>query len=323
MPTIGKIKVDLFGDTRQFRRSMRQAGRSVNRFQRQAAALRRHIAVLGGALGFGILIRRTGEEAIRAKQLADRLSTNVDAFSRLSRVMSRSGIQMSQTGTILQRMMRRAAEAADGNEKLAATFAELGIDVDEFVKLDPVEAFVRFGEALAKVDNDARRLLLAFRVLDTEGVQALQADLGNLRGEMAKTSAVSDAQAKAVTKVAESWDKLKESARTAFLNMGQQTGLFARLTSLFQRITSIDLSEATRPERAAAVAARRLRTRRALGQFLPFLASPEDTGPPSVRAPMTGTVGGGREFIGGNLERTNQILMNIQRNTERQGAVAQ
>lgn len=322
MPTIGKIKVDLFGDTRQFRRSMRQAGRSVNRFQRQAAALRRHIAVLGGALGFGILIRRTGEEAIRAKQLADRLSTNVDAFSRLSRVMSRSGIQMSQTGTILQRMMRRAAEAADGNEKLAATFAELGIDVDEFVKLDPVEAFVRFGEALAKVDNDARRLLLAFRVLDTEGVQALQADLAGLRGEMAKTSAVSDAQAEAVTKVSESWDKLKESARSAFLNLGMRSGAFEGLTNLFESIATPS-PRRTPAQQAEESAAARRRVLNRLRSFVPFLPPLEAPEAPFVRAPMTGTVGGGREFIGGNLERTNQILMNIQRNTERQGAVAQ
>lgn len=323
MPTIGKIKVDLFGDTRQFQRSMRRAGRSVNRFRGSMSGLQRRLAIIGGALGFGLLIRRTGEEAIRAKQLADRLNTNVDAFSRLSRVMDRSGIRMSQTGTILQRMMRRAAEAADGNERLQATFAELGINLDDFLKLDPVEAFVRFGEALSKVDNDARRLLLAFRILDTEGVQALQADLANLRGELAKTSGISDKQAESITKTAASWDKLKESARSAFLSMGQNTGLFSRLTALFQRITNIDLSEATRPQRAAEVAAGRLRTRRALGRFLPFLAPPEDTGPPAIRAPMTGTVGGGRELIGGDLRRTNAILLNIQRNTETTGAIAQ
>lgn len=322
MPTIGKIKVDLLGDTRQFQRSMRRAGRSVNRFRGSMSGLQRRLAVVGGALGFGLLIRRTGEEAIRAKQLADRLNTNVDAFSRLSRVMDRSGIRMSQTGTILQRMMRRAAEAADGNERLQATFSELGINLDDFLKLDPVEAFVRFGEALSKVDNDARRLLLAFRILDTEGVQALQADLANLRGELAKTSAISDEQAAAVTDMSAAWDKLKESARSAFLTLGQRSGVFEGLTGLFESISQPS-PRRTQAQQAAESAAARRRILNRLRSFVPFLPPLEAPEAPFVHAPMTGTVGGGRELIGGNLERTNAILLQIQRNTEITGATAQ
>ena len=89
MPTIGKIKVDLEGNTRQFQRSMRGAKRSITGLGRELVGLRRGLLFLGGALGFGQLIRRTTEEAVRSKQLSDRVGTNVEQFSKLARILGR------------------------------------------------------------------------------------------------------------------------------------------------------------------------------------------------------------------------------------------
>lgn len=323
MPTIGKIKVDLHGDTRQFQRSMRRAGRSVNRFRGSLSGLQRRLAVIGGALGFGLLIRRTGEEAIRAQQLADRLNTNVDAFSRLSRVMGRSGIGMNQTAMILQRMVRRAGEAAEGNEQLESTFAELGIDVDKFLKLDPVEAFVQLGEAFAKVGDNSRLLLLAFRVLDSEGVQALQANLGALRQALAETLGISEGQATSITKMAEAWDKLKESVSSALLAIEERFGIFEKLQRGFAAIAQF-VARLRRADPDRFQKGMRLRIREAIAKYVPGMSGlTPDPGPPPVHAPMTGKVGGGRSYIGGDLDLTNRILIQIQRNTETTGAIAQ
>ena len=323
MPTVGKIRVNLEGDSRQFQRTMRGAERQVQGFGRQIRRMQRSIASVAGVLGFGLLIRRTGEEAVRAQQLSQRLGTTVDSFSRLSRVMGRSGIGMNQTATMLQRMLRRAAEARDGNENLSEAFEELGIDVERFVELDPVEAFIQLGVALSGVENNADKVRAAFRILDSEGVQALQANLKNLREELDKTSGISDEQAESITKLSEQWDKLKEAMSTAFLTVGQESGAIAALTRAFAAITQFAQNPEEMQSRAREAVKLNL-GRQFLAVWRAMMGATETApNPPPISAPMTGTIGGGRVFVGG-LERTNAILERIERNTsEPAGAVAQ
>lgn len=215
MPTIGKIKAELHGDTRNFDQAMRRSGRRVSGFKQKLQQLRSVILPLTGALGFGSLIRSTVAEASQMGDLSKRLGVSTDSFSRLARVLNRSGIGMSQTATMLQRLQRRAADAQDGNKGLSAAFKQLGINVDRFVKLDPVEAFLQVGKALARVSPQAERIQLAFKLLDSEGVAALQANLPKLREEMQKTSAISDEQAAKIKKLEDAWTALGESMRTA------------------------------------------------------------------------------------------------------------
>lgn len=326
MPTIGKIKVNLEGDTRRFQRSMRGARRSVRRFDNAFRGLGRRLALVGGGLGFGLLLRRTADEALVLKQLSDRVGTNVEAFSKLTRVLGRSGIQLSEVGTIVQRMERRAGEAAEGNEKLSAAFAQLGIDVQAFVRLDPVEAFLQLGEALARIENPSKRLLAAFRILDTEGVKVLQADLANLRRDLAGTTGITDKQAESVTKLAARWDKLKESLRSTVLQLGEQSGIFGAVERGLGRVREFFSPESfQRGERN--VERRRAATRalfNRMARLIPIIGPREDLGPPPVTAPLTGTIGGARELQGGNLERSNRLLEQIRDNTARpQPAVAQ
>lgn len=215
MATIGKIKVDLQGDTRHFDQSMRRSARRVQTFKTQLGALRNAILPLTGALGFGALIRSTVREADQMGNLSRRLGVSVDSFSRLARVLNRSGIGMAQSATMLQRLQRRAADAQDGNKQLSSAFRQLGIDVNRFVRLDPVSAFLEVGEALAKVTPQAEKIQLAFKLLDSEGVQVLQTNLPKLREEMAATSAISDEQAKKIKALADAWERLGERMRSA------------------------------------------------------------------------------------------------------------
>lgn len=215
MPTIGKIKVDLQGDTRHFDRSMRRSARRVRDFQTGLSKLKGAILPLTGALGFGALIRSTVREADQMGNLSKRLGVSVTSFSRLARVLNRSGIGMNQTATMLQRLQRRAADAQDGNKQLSSAFRQLGIDVNRFVRLDPVQAFLEVGEALSKVSPQAEKIQLAFKLLDSEGVQVLQTNLPKLREEMAATTAISDEQAKKIKALADAWTILGEKSRSA------------------------------------------------------------------------------------------------------------
>ncbi len=148
-------------------------------------------------------------------QLSRRLQTSVEGFSKLARVLARSGIGLNSTAMMMQRLQRRAADASDGNKQLSDAFDAVGINLGRFLKLDPVEAFVRLGEALANVDDPAKKIQLAFKLLDSEGVALLQTNLPKLREEMAATTAVTTTQAEKVEALAAAWAKMGESARSA------------------------------------------------------------------------------------------------------------
>lgn len=225
MPTIGKIKAELLGDTRHFDRNFQRAGRQVRRFESSLEGLRRVILPLTGAVGFGSLIRSTFHEADALGNLARRLGTNVEGFSRLSRVLARSGIGMQQTAMILQRLQRRAADAQDGNKQLSDAFAELGINVDSFIQRDPVDAFLRVADALSQVERPAERIQLAFKLLDSEGVAVLQANLPRLREEMANTTAITDKQSQAIKALADNWARLGENLRSVAAQLAEGVGL--------------------------------------------------------------------------------------------------
>jgi hypothetical protein len=237
---------------------------------------------------------------------------------------------MTQSATILQRLQRRAADAQDGNEGLSAAFRQLGIDVNRFVALDPVEAFLQVAIALGKVAPQAKKIQLAFKLFDSEGVQVLQANLPNLRKELAATTAISDKQAKTIKALADAWAKLGEEVRslTALgiekLNLPSAVEGMAKFGGQVRKRGLLDAYGEryvqTMSESIAAIA----------GVF--GLGPPGGAGQPSgLRAQsghltnippetgLTGQIRGDRTFIGGALGESDailEVLRGIRRNTE-------
>ncbi len=288
---------------------MRRSAGQVNRLEKQLMRFRSAIVPLTGSLGFGALIRSTVIEGERMGQLARRLGTGVEQFSKLARVLEHAGIQMNSTAMMLQRLQRRAADAQSGNEQLATAFADLGINLGSFLRLDPVTAFVRLGEKLAMVDDNARRIQLAFKLLDSEGVAALQANLPELRKEMDAMTGITERQARAMSTLAAGWtsfgQRLKSFSAEALATVFE--GVPA-LGELIGRMTGI-----VKPPYATGK------------QFAPMTGQiigaqpPRPTGifsPPGASSVLG--LGGGR-FQGGDLGASDLILeelRGIRRNTE-------
>lgn len=213
MPTIGKIKAELHGDTRHFDRSMRRSSQRVGRFEQQLKGLRSALVPLTGAFGFGQLIRSTIIEADQMAKLSRRLGANIEQFSKLGRVLERSNIDINTTAMMMQRLQRRAADAQDGNKQLAAAFEQLGIDLNAFLKQRPVEGFLQVADALSKISPQAERVQLAFKLLDSEGVALLQANLPGLREEMAKTTGYTEDQTRAIEQLTDKWASLVQTMK--------------------------------------------------------------------------------------------------------------
>jgi len=158
----------------------------------------------------------------------------------------------------------------------------------------------------------------------------LQADLANLREEMARTTGITDRQAEQVTRLAERWDKLKETARSAFLTIGQSSGLFDAVEKGLKAVQGFARPQAFSERRGVAqgfidrqlVALGRLLQAGPLGLLPQAGGGAANVQPTGVRE-VQGSFFPGRTILGGDLARSNQLLEQIRNNTARLGAVAQ
>ncbi len=80
-----------------------------------------------------------------------------------------SGMAGSQVDMALQRMTRRIAEAAQGAGEAKAVIAELNLDAQRLVHMDPGAAFREIADAIREVDNESDQLRIAFKLFDSEG----------------------------------------------------------------------------------------------------------------------------------------------------------
>jgi hypothetical protein len=116
-------------------------------------------------------LAKTADEA---GKLAFRIGANVEGLTELQFVAERSGVKISALNVGLQRLVRRTAEAAKGTGEAKDAIKELGLSATELSKLKADEQFTKVAAALDKVESNADRVRLAFKLFDTEGVSLLQ-----------------------------------------------------------------------------------------------------------------------------------------------------
>ena len=131
-------------------------------------------AVTGvGAALFAMTKKFTAAED-RAAKFAKRLGIAVEELTALEFAGERSGISISQVDMSLQRLERRAAEAAAGMGEAQGALKELGIDARSFTQLGVEDKMALLAKQLEGVTDSATKTRLAFKLFDSEGVAMLQ-----------------------------------------------------------------------------------------------------------------------------------------------------
>lgn len=112
----------------------------------------------GRAAGLGGLIYGIGRLAERLDrvQKLTRRGIEAEGLQRLGFAAQQSGADLEQVANAMLRANRAAAEAADGNTEYQEAFRALGIDVDEFARLDQEAQFLRVADAVAGATDENR-----------------------------------------------------------------------------------------------------------------------------------------------------------------------
>ena len=212
MAVIETVAVNAVARTNNFTRGMKKIQRSAKTTREEIRGLgsvfRRLPIGLGGLAGGAIsavtlqrLSRAFLDTAASVAELADtaqKLGLTTQALHELQFAASQTGVATNVLNLAIQRFGRRLGEAVDGSKELQKHFSRLNLDIHELVDLPLDIAFERFGDALRGVENSNIRLSRAVKILDSEGLTAINTiananvSLRELRNQSRVTAGVID-----------------------------------------------------------------------------------------------------------------------------------
>lgn len=191
--TIGELRAEMGAEWQAFKADMdraraavRQSTQDINRnFGRTNAALgavTKGFRLAAGAAGvFGValgarafvnFVQHAIDAADEIAKTADKLGVGTEALQELRYAADLAGVSTQTFDLALQRFVRRAAEAAKGTGEAKDAFKEMGIQLtDGNGRLRQAEDLLGdVAEFMGKTSDAGRRLRLAFKLFDSEGV---------------------------------------------------------------------------------------------------------------------------------------------------------
>lgn len=130
------------------------------------------------ATAFAASIKKTIDYADKLHKLNLRLGVSVKEMDKLKGVAELSAVTFETLAMAMQRMTRRVADAADAGGPAATALEELGLNAEHLMNLRPDEQFKIIAERLETVDSQTKKVSLAFKLFDSEGVSVLQMTKG-------------------------------------------------------------------------------------------------------------------------------------------------
>jgi hypothetical protein len=191
----------------------------------RASALRGELTTMfAGAFAFGAIVtslKSVSAEFDRIQKLGQRFGDPVEDIQRLGHAASLAGADVEKVATAIGKATKAAADAVDGNEKLAKAFADLGIDAGAFVNMSLEDKLVALSAGFENVEGSGNKLRIALEVLGKSGAELLPFLLQGpeaLRESMESAAVATQDQ---IDKMAELNDRLEIVGQNVRTTLGQ------------------------------------------------------------------------------------------------------
>ena len=106
-------------------------GRGLKSITSSIFSMRTALVALGGAAGFGFLVKRSLDATDSLAKTASKIGTTTEALSKLQYAAQLTGVEQNTLNMAMQRFTRRAAEAAQGTGEAKGALRELGVDANK------------------------------------------------------------------------------------------------------------------------------------------------------------------------------------------------
>lgn len=172
----GSIIIDLLMRTGSFSTDTKRAEASLKKFQKQAVDTGKTI---GLALGVGITAAVVAfDQLVKSvadfKDFEETIGASAESIASLSIAAATAGVSMdSITGATIK--LTKGLTGVDDESKAAgAALAALGLNIEDFKRLDPVAQYEAVGKALAGFADGAQKTAVAVALFGKTGAEQLK-----------------------------------------------------------------------------------------------------------------------------------------------------
>lgn len=172
----GSIVVDLLMRTGAFQSDTKRAEKALKDLESSATKIGAAIgvAVVGAAVSTVALFDQLAKAAGEYQDLADMTGASAEALASYAVAAATAGVSMeSVTGAMLK--LTKGLTGVDDESKAAgAALGALGLNVDDFKKLDPAAQYEAIGKALSGFEDGASKAAVAQALFGKAGAEQLK-----------------------------------------------------------------------------------------------------------------------------------------------------
>ena len=129
------------------------------------------IAIAGLAAGLALVTRNQIAFVDRLGKISDTVGLTTDLIQKFGFAAEIAGVSFDQSSVALRRFSRRLGEAKKGAGELRPALREIGLSDAEIRAMSAEEALFALADGIAKVDDESKRLAIAFKAFDSEGAE--------------------------------------------------------------------------------------------------------------------------------------------------------
>jgi len=212
-----------------------EMGKAFDDLGKSMEGINKKIEGMSSALiGVGIIefVKSVMEAGAQATEMAEKFGITTQAMLEINAAAGAVGLSGEKVATMMNKMLIGAQQAADGNMKLRAALDQVGTSTDYLRTHDASEAFMKQVDALAAMEDPAKRAALAQELF---GKAARTTNWAELSQQLHETAGTQGENAEAAEKAQQAMLKLNQfvtDVKLAFLGLiepllGAGTGLIS------------------------------------------------------------------------------------------------
>lgn len=211
----GKVSIDGKGAQVGLERTRQSAEKFKNKMKQVGVAI-------AGAFAIGAIVNFAREVTELASLISDqalRAGLTTDTFQALAAAVRDAGGEEEMLVNVLAKVRQAQGRVIDGDEGMIKSLKSLGLEAEDFLKLDTPEALKAIADGLTKADNGAQQFNATAVILGEEAVKMIEVfnrlsveGYGGLADAAFATGQVIDSET--IQKLDEASDHLKQTERS-------------------------------------------------------------------------------------------------------------
>lgn len=151
-----------------YKQGLAEASQAMDKFSASIGSQLKHLSgAFVGAFAFEKIIggfERAAQEGAKIGELASRFGVSASSLQKIGNAASLSGASIEDVATAMNKLAKNAGSAIGGNLKLQQTFEQIGVSVDDLIKMTPEQLFMKLSEAVSSGSLGSRDFAVAMEL---------------------------------------------------------------------------------------------------------------------------------------------------------------